>query len=33
VSVSLIGAAGDDWSLLALGIELQALLGIPSWPV
>jgi aspartyl-tRNA(Asn)/glutamyl-tRNA(Gln) amidotransferase subunit A len=33
VSVSLIGAAGHDWSLLELGIELQALLGTPSWPV
>jgi mandelamide amidase len=32
VSVSLIGAAGHDWSVLELGIELQALLGVPAWP-
>jgi Asp-tRNA(Asn)/Glu-tRNA(Gln) amidotransferase A subunit family amidase len=33
VSVSLIGPAGEDWSLLELGIGLQALLGTPGWPV
>jgi aspartyl-tRNA(Asn)/glutamyl-tRNA(Gln) amidotransferase subunit A len=30
--VSLIGAPGDDWSLLDLGTELQAVLGTPTWP-
>jgi aspartyl-tRNA(Asn)/glutamyl-tRNA(Gln) amidotransferase subunit A len=33
VSVSLIGAAGGDWSLLDVGIELQSMLGTPAWPV
>ena len=32
VSVSLIGAAGDDWRMLDLGIELQRSLGLPAWP-
>jgi aspartyl-tRNA(Asn)/glutamyl-tRNA(Gln) amidotransferase subunit A len=32
VSVSLIGAAGRDWSLLELGSGLQELLGVPAWP-
>jgi aspartyl-tRNA(Asn)/glutamyl-tRNA(Gln) amidotransferase subunit A len=30
--VSLIGASGSDWRLLAWGVELQAELGIPSPP-
>jgi aspartyl-tRNA(Asn)/glutamyl-tRNA(Gln) amidotransferase subunit A len=30
VSVSLVGPAGADWELLALGVELQAELGIPE---
>jgi aspartyl-tRNA(Asn)/glutamyl-tRNA(Gln) amidotransferase subunit A len=30
VSVSLVGAGASDWQLLDLGIELQALLGIPA---
>jgi aspartyl-tRNA(Asn)/glutamyl-tRNA(Gln) amidotransferase subunit A len=29
VSVSLIGAAGGDWELLDIGIQLQAALGVP----
>ena len=29
VSVSLIGPAGSDWELLALGAGLQAELGVP----
>jgi aspartyl-tRNA(Asn)/glutamyl-tRNA(Gln) amidotransferase subunit A len=33
VSVSLIGPAGGDWSLLELGIELQSVLGVPAWPL
>ena len=32
VGVSLVGAGACDWQLLDLGIELQALLGIPSPP-
>jgi Asp-tRNA(Asn)/Glu-tRNA(Gln) amidotransferase A subunit family amidase len=28
--VSLIGAAGSDWELLAAGIDLQAELGVPA---
>lgn len=32
VSVSLIGPAGSDWELLALGAALQAELGVPSPP-
>jgi aspartyl-tRNA(Asn)/glutamyl-tRNA(Gln) amidotransferase subunit A len=32
VGVSLIGAAGADWELLALGIDLQAELGVPAPP-
>ena len=32
VSVSLIGAAGSDWELLALGTALQEELGVPSPP-
>ena len=32
VSVSLIGAGGTDQQLLALGIQLQAELGVPDWP-
>jgi len=32
VGISLIGAAGSDWQLLELGIELQHDLGIPSPP-
>jgi Asp-tRNA(Asn)/Glu-tRNA(Gln) amidotransferase A subunit family amidase len=32
VSVSLIGAAGSDWELAALGVELQGLLGVPEPP-
>jgi aspartyl-tRNA(Asn)/glutamyl-tRNA(Gln) amidotransferase subunit A len=32
VSVSLIGAAGADWHLAALGVELQELLGVPEPP-
>ncbi|MGD9997141.1 MAG: amidase [Ilumatobacteraceae bacterium] len=32
VSVSLIGPAASDWALLALGIELQAALGVPDFP-
>jgi Asp-tRNA(Asn)/Glu-tRNA(Gln) amidotransferase A subunit family amidase len=30
VSVSLIGAAGSDWQLLDVGIQLQAELGVPD---
>ena len=30
VSVSLIGPAGSDWELLALGVALQAELGVPD---
>jgi hypothetical protein len=30
VSVSLIGAAGSDWQLLDIGIQLQAELGVPD---
>jgi aspartyl-tRNA(Asn)/glutamyl-tRNA(Gln) amidotransferase subunit A len=33
VSVSLIGAAGSDWELLALGTTLQEELGVPSPPM
>ena len=32
VSVSLVGAAGSDWELLALGASLQDELGVPSPP-
>ena len=32
VGVSLIGAAGSDWDLLDIGIQLQAALGIPEPP-
>ncbi len=32
VGVSLIGAAGTDWELAALGIELQEALGVPEPP-
>lgn len=32
VSVSLIGPAGSDWQALALGIELQNVLGVPASP-
>ena len=32
VSVSLVGAGGDDQHLLGLGIQLQADLGVPAWP-
>ena len=32
VSVSLIGAPGSDWALLALGAALQEELGVPSPP-
>jgi Asp-tRNA(Asn)/Glu-tRNA(Gln) amidotransferase A subunit family amidase len=32
VSVSLIGPAGSDWELLALGIALQEELGVPRAP-
>jgi aspartyl-tRNA(Asn)/glutamyl-tRNA(Gln) amidotransferase subunit A len=32
VSVSLVGAPGSDWELLALGAELQDELGVPSPP-
>jgi len=32
VSLSLIGPAGSDWELLALGRELQAHLGVPAPP-
>jgi Asp-tRNA(Asn)/Glu-tRNA(Gln) amidotransferase A subunit family amidase len=33
VGVSLIGPAGADWELLALGIALQAELGVPEPPL
>ena len=33
VSVSLIGPAGSDWELLALGTALQEELGVPSPPM
>ena len=33
VSVSLIGPAGADWELLALGTALQEELGVPSPPM
>jgi aspartyl-tRNA(Asn)/glutamyl-tRNA(Gln) amidotransferase subunit A len=33
VSVSLIGRAASDWELLALGVELQELLGVPEPPL
>jgi aspartyl-tRNA(Asn)/glutamyl-tRNA(Gln) amidotransferase subunit A len=33
VSVSLIGAAGSDWEVAALGIELQQELGVPEPPI
>jgi Asp-tRNA(Asn)/Glu-tRNA(Gln) amidotransferase A subunit family amidase len=33
VSVSLVGPAGSDWDLLALGIELQDELGVPEPPI
>ena len=33
VGVSLIGPAGTDWALLALGIALQEELGVPEPPV
>jgi Asp-tRNA(Asn)/Glu-tRNA(Gln) amidotransferase A subunit family amidase len=32
VGVSLIAAAGQDWPLLDLGMELQSVLGTPVWP-
>src|SRR5581483_3102267 len=32
VGVSLIGPAGSDWELLALGVALQAELGVPGPP-
>ena len=32
VSVSLIGPAAADWRTLALGIELQNVLGVPDFP-
>ena len=32
VSVSLVGAPGSDWELLALGAALQDELGVPSPP-
>jgi aspartyl-tRNA(Asn)/glutamyl-tRNA(Gln) amidotransferase subunit A len=32
VGVSLVGAPGDEWRLLDLGIALQGLLGTPTWP-
>lgn len=32
VGVSLIGPGGSDWTLLDLGVELQARLGVPAWP-
>jgi aspartyl-tRNA(Asn)/glutamyl-tRNA(Gln) amidotransferase subunit A len=32
VSVSLVGPAATDWELLALGIDLQTELGVPSPP-
>jgi Asp-tRNA(Asn)/Glu-tRNA(Gln) amidotransferase A subunit family amidase len=32
VGVSLIGPAGSDWELLAMGISLQADLGVPEPP-
>ena len=32
-SVSLIGPAASDWGLLSVGIELQALLGVPEPPL
>jgi aspartyl-tRNA(Asn)/glutamyl-tRNA(Gln) amidotransferase subunit A len=31
--VSLVGAAGADWELLAIGVELQASLGVPLPPL
>jgi aspartyl-tRNA(Asn)/glutamyl-tRNA(Gln) amidotransferase subunit A len=33
VGVSLIGPPGADWDLLAMGIELQAELGLPEPPI
>jgi aspartyl-tRNA(Asn)/glutamyl-tRNA(Gln) amidotransferase subunit A len=33
VGVSLIGPAGSDWELAAMGVELQEQLGIPSPPL
>jgi mandelamide amidase len=32
VSVSLVGPAASDWLMLALGIELQKVLGVPAFP-
>ena len=32
VGVSLIGPAGSDWELLAMGIALQEELGVPEPP-
>jgi aspartyl-tRNA(Asn)/glutamyl-tRNA(Gln) amidotransferase subunit A len=33
VGVSLIGAAGSDWRLLDIGIQLQGALGVPAAPL
>ena len=32
VGVSLVGPSGGDWELLALGMGLQAVLGVPGVP-
>jgi aspartyl-tRNA(Asn)/glutamyl-tRNA(Gln) amidotransferase subunit A len=33
VGVSLIGPAGSDWELLAMGVRLQTVLGVPEPPL